>query len=334
MVKAALIGLGFWGERIAEALQSSKSINLVRVFSRNEAKRQEFATKYGCRAAISYEEILEDPTVDAIILVTPNSIHAEQIELAAQKGKHVLVEKPLADTMANARRIATAVNKAGIILSVGHNRRRLPEIRLIKQWLAEGKIGSPVTVEANFSSDNGFKIKPGEWRWSKEECGSGPLIQLAVHHADTLQYLLGAVQTVTGVQKRLHTAAEIMDTTTTLLEFSSGCLGCISSSYITPRICRIILTGTSGQIFYDEDIGLLINKGGGYEQIELEPKQQYDRVLGTLREEIDEFANCIVFRKKPEVSLHEGLMALAVVQAAERSQIENRPIYLKELINP
>jgi predicted dehydrogenase len=199
--------------------------------------------------------------------------------------------------------------------------------------MREGKIGEAVMIEANLSSDTGFAIQPGDWRSSPTECASGPLIQLGIHHADTLQYLLGRVKTVSGFQKRVRLKTEIMDTTGTLVEFENGCLGYIGNSYITPRTCRIVLYGTAGQIFYDDRLGLHLYSKEEARQIDLEPSDRHLRINATLVEEVGDFADSIVLGKQPEVSIFEGLRALAVVEAARLSLLWNRPVAIDELIH-
>ena len=223
------------------------------------------------------------------------------------------------------------IRAKNIVLSVGHNSRRRPEIRYMKKFLEDDVIGNPVMIEGNISLTRGLRLKEGEWRWDPEQFSSGPLIQLGVHHADTFQYLLGPIKEVSGYQNHLYTSANIIDNAVTVLEFESGCLGYIGSSYITPSSYKIVLSGTKGRIFYDDLLGLFIfdNKGNN-KKIEIETKAK--RVGDSILEELDEFADCIIYGRKPEVSIEEGLRALAVIEAAVQANKNGSTVCIRDVI--
>ncbi|NPV54466.1 MAG: Gfo/Idh/MocA family oxidoreductase [Firmicutes bacterium] len=332
MIGVALVGLGDWSEVLAQQIARSSRVRLISVFARREQRRADFARMYGCKAAGSYEELLQDPEVQGVILATPNSVHEEQIRLAAEFGKSVLVEKPISASIEQAKRISEIAAENSIVIAVGHNSRRRPESRMLKQLITEGRIGESVMVEGTFSHDRGLRLRAGEWRWAREECPTGPLIQLGIHHADTLHYLFGPVRSVFGMQKRLHSAADIDDTTVTVFEFESGCLGYIGSSYATAATYRIVVYGTRGQLFYDDSLGFFkVDVSGGAERIKISvPKQS---VAASLLEEIDEFADCISQRRQPEVTVQDGLRAVALVAAAELSAREGRLVSIHEVLN-
>ena len=330
LVGIGIVGLGEWGTLLAEQVARSGKAVVASVYSRNPARRRQLAEQYGCSAADSYEAMLKDPRVRGVILATPNSLHEEQIRLAAAHGKHVLVEKPIAASLASALRIARVAANSGIIVAVGHNSRRRPESRYLKRALEQGWIGQPVMVEATFSHDRGLRLKPGEWRWLPEECPSGPLTQLGVHHADTLRYLFGPVDAVVGLQRRLHAAAPIPDTTATILQFHSGCLGYIGSSYVTAPTYRIAVYGTSGSLLYDDARGLVwMDIRGSMRAVELE---RGDPVRDSLLEEVREFVRCICEGGQPEVTAEDGVAALAIVEAAALAAQEGRLVTIASVL--
>src|SRR6185436_6408784 len=98
--RVACIGMGWWSDVLADAIKRSGKLEIAACFTRSEQKRQNFAAKYGCRAAASYEEILADPTIEAIVNTTPNDVHLETTKAAAGAGKHVFLDKPIANTIA------------------------------------------------------------------------------------------------------------------------------------------------------------------------------------------------------------------------------------------
>src|SRR6185503_16245351 len=123
-MNVACLGMGWWSDVLADAIKRSGKLNIVACFSRSAEKRHVFAQKYGCRAASSYEEILQDPKIEALINTTPNSVHRETTVAAAEAGKHVFLDKPIANTIRDARAITQACAKAKVVLALGYQRRR------------------------------------------------------------------------------------------------------------------------------------------------------------------------------------------------------------------
>src|SRR5262245_8709023 len=150
-MKVACLGMGWWSDVLADAIKRSGKLEIVSCFTRSPEKRQAFATKYGCRAAKSYEEMLGDKSVEAIINTTPNSVHRETTVAAAKAGKHTFLDKPIANTVEDARALTEACRKHKVVLALGYQRRRESHFRWIKQNI--GKFGKLVNAEANISRD-------------------------------------------------------------------------------------------------------------------------------------------------------------------------------------
>lgn len=186
LVRFASVGVGAWGRMLADGVRTSGLGEIVTCYAPTHAHCEAFAARYGCQIAPSYEAILDDPTVEAVILATPNDQHRREIEAAAYHGKHVMVEKPIALTVADGIAATRACAQAGVVLAVGHQSRREAGARQLKLLIASGELGEVIGVEANISTDSGWSIKTGQWRWSREQCPGGPLIQIGIHHIDTL----------------------------------------------------------------------------------------------------------------------------------------------------
>src|SRR3989449_10750727 len=146
--------------------------------------------KYGCRAAASYEAILNDHLVEAIINTTPNSVHRETTLAAAAAGKHVFLDKPIANTISDARAITEASRKAKGGLGLGYQRRRESAFRWVKREIEEGRFGKLVNAEANISRDRLGKIDLSSWRYTAEGMPGGVMLQIGIHYTDVLEYLL------------------------------------------------------------------------------------------------------------------------------------------------
>lgn len=322
-VGVALVGTGMWGVRLAAAVARTRSLELITCFSRDVDRRKAFAGEVGCEAAPSFEAAIEDTRVEAVLLVTPNFVHAEQAVACAERGKHVFVEKPIADTLDDGRAMAAACESAGVTLLVGHGLRRLGAARAAERLLRDGALGRVVLAEANFSLTGTFG--PGSWRYRRETCPGGPLLQLGVHHIDTLLHWLGPAARVQGSFARLVTEAEIDDLGVAVVEHDSGARSLVSSSYVSPKTFSLRVLGTDGVLDYVTDMAvwprtelvdgatsLRLTTAEGVEEVEFDARH-------VLSEELDELARCVRGEATPETGADEGLAALAVVLAAIES---------------
>jgi len=326
-VTVGFVGVGRWANVLAEAVRRSNMLTLGGCYARSAERREEFARKHGCQAFPSLEALLGDPEIEAVIVVTPNNAHAEVIEAAAAFRKPVFVEKPIANTLADALRIKRACEEARIPLAVGHSARRLKGIRRIKAMLDAGDLGDLVLVETNFSNDRAWELKPGQWRYYREESPGGPLIQLGVHHVDTLHYLGGPIDRVQAFVKRLYASADVEDVTAVLCEFTQGPLAYIGSAWVTTGVFWFRVYGTKAVATYSLDFrwwsrsdladahSRLIVEYKDKEDPEGVPLEQGDMFV----EELEDFARAVRTGGKPEVGIDEGIAVVAVAEAALRS---------------
>lgn len=322
-VGVALIGTGMWGRRMALTIKEVPSLNLVTCFSRDEAKQAAFAETHGCEAARSFEAAIGHPDVRGVLLITPNDVHAEQAVACAEQGKHVFVDKPIADTIADGQTIRQAAESAGIQLQVGHSMRRLGASRRVKALVDDGSLGQVVAAEANFSLPG--TLTPEKWRYYRERCPGGPLMQLGIHHVDTLLYWLGAARRVQGSFARLVTNAEIDDLGVAVIEFAGGARGTVTSSYVSPRTFYLRLFGTEANLHYEVDMSvwgksidldtvtaLTLEGKDGRETLDFDNRNM-------IVDELDEFARCIRGETTPETGAAEGMAALEVIRGALES---------------
>ncbi len=319
-IGVALIGTGMWGKRLAAVVQESPYLRLVTCYSRDQERRESFAQQYECEAAQSFEAALDHPEIQGVLLITPNQVHAEQAVLAAERGRHVFLEKPIADTLSDGRIIQKACEAAGVTLLVGHAFRRLGAARKVKQLLNEEALGQVILAEANFSLPG--MLTPDKWRYYRATCPGGPLMQLGIHHADTLQYWLGRVSQVQGSFAHLATPAEIDDVGLAQMVFENGARGSLSSSYVSPKSFYLRLYGTKANLHYETDMSiwpqakkmdtattLTMQSKTGPQKVGFQPRNM-------LEEELEEFARCIRGEMVPETDAESALAALAVIRGA------------------
>lgn len=342
-VRLASVGLGRWARVLGRGAQRGDVIELVSCFSRDAGRRRAFQEEFGIpHATQTYAELLADPAVEGVIVTTPNDTHKEVILEALSAGKAVYVDKPIAHTLEDAIAIQAAVRSAGLPFSVGHSARRLAGHREIKRWYESGKLGDVSIVETNFSNERGLELDESTWRFYSAKSPGGSLIQLGVHHADNLQFLLGPVKSVNANVKRLFTRAEVPDAAMVICEFESGTLAHISSGWASPGVYRMNVQGTKANLFYDVDFthwddSHLADKFSTLRTQSYGESELRDVKLprsDMFREQLDEFALAIRGEAQIEVGAREAINALAVVRAAlESSARKGSAVEVAEVID-
>jgi len=315
MTGVAIVGTGMWAPRLAAAGERA-GLRLVTCFSRDEGRRGEFAERFGCEPAASFEDAIERPDVEGALLVTPNDVHEEQTLACAERRRHVFVEKPIADSTEAGERMRRACAEAGVTLMVGHGFRRLGAARRVKELLEEGALGRVVLAEANMSLPGSLRAEA--WRAHRERNPGGPIMQLGIHHVDTLSYWLGPVQRAWGRFAQVETDADIDDVGVVTLEFESGALGSLTGSYVSPKTLTLRLLGTEAVLDYRTDFSVWPDAGAldGVTTLTLGGEPVHFEERNMLAEELAEFARCIRGEAEPETGADEGIAALAAVLQA------------------
>lgn len=214
----------------------------------------------------------------------------------------------------------------------------------MKELLDQGAIGLPVMAEANFSARLGFELTPDQWRWSGDDsgCPGGALMTMGVHHADTLQYYLGPVKKVFAFSNKLYAPAEVEDVTMSIFQFRSGVLGYLGSTYVSPRANWIKIYGTEGHLTctlslpnlpFDQYLQVwpVVDKFTTlhlYHKNKEKPERIPLPIGDPILEELEGFADCILFGKKPETDGESALAALTLIRAAIESSRTGQPVEL------
>jgi predicted dehydrogenase len=245
MIRAAVIGLGWWGQTILKALQNNTVITPVLAVDPLDRARDS-AAALGIPTAPRLEDSLAAANVDAVILCTPQQHHAEQIVTAARSGRHVFCEKPLCTTSAEAEAAIAAVRSAGVQLGIGHERRFEPAVIEMRKRFASGEFGNPLLLEGNFSQDKFLKLPHDNWRLSKAANPAGPLSATGIHMVDLSIALLGRPTSVWARLARLGSDFENGDTLSMTIGFESGATAMLGSVLATPFMGRLALLGSKG----------------------------------------------------------------------------------------
>lgn len=340
IVGVAIIGIGWWSSPTAKAIKDNPNYNLVTCYSRTAEKRRAFAEQYECGNAESYENVLNNTEVDAVILTTPNSVHSEQILQAIGAGKHIFVEKPITNTIPEAKQVVDAYKNSGLTLMSGHCYRRNGVHRATRRLIDEGRLGKLIMTECNFSVGVGASLTPDKWRYFDAECPGGPLTQIGIHHADTMEYLYGPIRSVSSRFNKLETPAEVDDVHMTIVEYENGALGYMGCSFVGPMVYTFNTFGTEASVFMttdrtspsatseiDQTAELYLKGKGNPERIPVDIS-----ITDMTYEQMDEFAQCIHSGNEPETGIKEGVRAAAFVHAAIRSSKEGRPVEIAEIL--
>lgn len=322
--RVALVGLGGWGgAQSLPAITETGNLELVSWFDANPEITAEYRDKIPVPPAGSYDELLDNEDVEGIILIVPNHIHRQLATQAAGRGKHIWIEKPIANSVAEADAMIQACEDAGVILQIGHSLRRAPAMRLMKKMIQDGDIGELATIEAHQSHRGGWSLTPEMWRWYSDKCPGGPLNLLGIHQIDNMNYLVGDAVEVTAMASKRCLECEIDEIMQTTIRFKNGVLGQIGDTYITPGKTFIAAYGTTGWIEYNslKNILTVFDISGKPEQIPVE-------AINLIADEFREFGECIVTGKRPETTGVEGRAAVAILEAAVESARTGKAVKL------
>jgi predicted dehydrogenase len=328
-LRVACNGMGWWSDVLADAIARSGKLKIVACYTRSEDKRAAFAKKYGCRPAPSYEEILADREIEAIVNTTPNDVHLPTTRAAAEAGKHVFLDKPIANTVSDGRAITDICRKAGVVLALGYQRRRESHFRWVKDRIDAGTFGKMVNAEANISRDRLGKIDLSSWRYQAAGMPGGVMLQIGIHYTDVLTYLMGPVKAVRGQFSQLVLPGDNPDVASLILEHENGALSTLNASYASASEYYLMnIYGKEATAYYDMHNGLRILKRGEDRPVSV-PCANND----TFVEELEEFATACRGGGKPEVGGDYATISLAVVRAGILSAHEGRRVEVAELLD-
>ena len=327
-LRVGCVGMGWWSDALADAAQRSGKLQIIACYSRSDDKRKAFASKYKCRPVDSYEALLADRAIEAIINTTPNDVHLATTSAAAAHGKHVFLDKPIANTIADGRAITQVCRQAGVLLALGYQRRRESHFRWIKQEIDAGRFGKLVNAEANISRDRLGKIDLSSWRYQATGMPGGVMLQIGIHYTDVLEYLLGPIVAVRGQLAQLVLPGDNPDVASLLLEHENGALSTLNASYASASEYYLMnIYGKDATAYYDLHGGLRVLRRG-----EQSPVAVACAKNDSIVEELEEFAAAVRGQGRLEVGGEYGTRSLAVVRAGVLSAREGRRIEVAELL--
>lgn len=329
-----IVGLGrIAGTQIAPAIAASGNGSLVCVVSRDQGRAAEFARAHavaggpgqsgGAPAALDdYAKMLTDPAVTAVYIATPNALHAEQVIAAARAGKHVMCDKPLALTPADARRCVEECRSAGVRLGITFQTRYHDGLADAVKLVRDGGIGKVVMAEVTMS---GGRNLPRGWRTDPALAGLGTLNNIGVHAFDLLRYLLGAEVSEVVAMTGAEPGFQVDTTALVLLRFASGTIAYVNANQSAPHARDdIVLYGSEGRILGrnlsrpGRDGTLSFVTQAGEREVPASSHDAYRRV-------VQAFADAVLAGRDPSPAGEDGVRSVELTTAIARA-IEGRQV--------
>jgi predicted dehydrogenase len=352
-VRIALVGCGKVGQIHATALGSLAQAELVACCDTQAERAGAFAAQFGGRPFSDVAEMLREARPEAVLIGTPHPLHAEAAVRAAEAGAHVLVEKPMAATLADCDAMLSAARKTGVLLSVISQRRWLPPVQRMKAAIDAGKIGRPglgVFTMYSWRDPSYYQSDPWRGKWDSE--GGGVLVNQSPHQLDLLLWFLGPAAEVNGYWANLaHPGVEVDDTAIASIRFQNGGLGSVITSVAQkPGLyTKVHVHGTSGA-----SVGVETDRGATFiagvskisepplndlwtipgedhllAQFEAEDRATFARIDATMHYhalQIEDFLSSIREDRPPLVSGEDGRAVVGLFTAIYQSQREGRPV--------
>jgi predicted dehydrogenase len=333
MLRAAIVGLGWWGRTLVTAVQGkSERIKFVAGATRSRTKAEDFCRENGIKLLDDYDQVLADPAIDAVVLATPHSQHGDQVRRAAAAGKHVFCEKPFTLTAADAGSAIAAAEKASIVLAVGFNRRFHPSMATLKRLVQDGKLGAIECCISEHTAGAGASIQPGYWRADPSETPAGAMTGIGIHTVDTMIHLFGRVAEVHCITAR-RAAPHVDDTTTVLVKFADGMSGMFFGSLTTVPNYRFAVYGSQG--FAEiakptlEELRFAPTPDPKLGHLAVvKPEFTHNPGFDTLIAELTAFADAVETKAPYPVPLGEVLHGVEVFEAIVNSAKSRKPVGL------
>ena len=320
-VRWGVIGAGGVARRrTIPAIKQARHANLKALMVRDQSRADALATEFGAAHGYSdWRALLGDPDVDAVHIATPVYLHEEHVVAAAEAGKHVLCDKPMAMSSVACRRMIDACRENGVHLQVCFLMRFGSLYRRLRRQIAEGKFGA--ILEARASIFKWLPLDDNSWRVIPEQSGGGPLMDLGAHTIDLLTFLLGPMERASALCSNRITTWRVEDTVSVLMQAESGAHAIVGHSFRAKGgDIMLEINGTEGSVFLSTPPGeKAIVRFTDSEGMRTEPVP----VENYYQLQIEHFADCVSSTASHPVAAvasgEDGLRNIATIEAAYRS---------------
>jgi myo-inositol 2-dehydrogenase/D-chiro-inositol 1-dehydrogenase len=334
-INIGVIGTGRIGKvHIATLVQSVPKANVLAIADANLASAGEVAKSFGIKNVFkNYSDIINHKEIQAVVICSPTDTHAKFIVEAAKAGKHIFCEKPIDLSLEIIKGAMDAVKKANVKLMVGFNRRFDPNFMKLKQMVADGKVGQPHIIKITSRDPN-----PPSAEYAASS--GGMFLDMTIHDFDMARYMAGSEVTevyaraAVLVDPAIGKAGDV-DTAVIILTFENGAIGVIDNSRkaVYGYDQRVEVFGSKGMVNADNNYPenhRYYSADGVHRSLPL--NFFMDRYLEAYANEMKIFCDAVCDNAKIPVSDNDGLMSVAIALAAKRSNLENRPVKLSEII--
>lgn len=307
-------------EWVIDAIRATGG-EIVSVMSGSAERGKAYAEAQGiAKAVTTLEEIVNDPSIDAVYISTTNELHRDQALAAAKAGKHILCEKPLAMSLADARAMVQAANDAGVVMATNHHLRNAATHRAMRDAIKAGRIGTPLSARVFHA----VYLPPHlqGWRLDKPEAGGGVILDITVHDADTLRFVLDSdpVEAIAFAQAGGMGKAGLEDAVMGVLRFENGVIAQFHDGFTTKFAeTGLEVHGSEGSligrnVMTQRPIGTVtLRDANGEQELPLDPRNLYETALAA-------FHAAVTGSGKPSATGEDGVWSLAtglaVVEAA------------------
>jgi len=321
VLRVALMGLGGYASRVAEAMQSCKRAKITGLISGTPAKLKDWSAKYGvpeqnCYNYENFDQIKDNPDIDAVYVITPNSLHHDQVIRVARAGKHAICEKPMAVNAREGQEMIDACNKANVKLLVGYRMHFEPKTLEVIRMRNEGEFGKIMF----FQGLSGFKIgDPKQWRLDRALAGGGAMMDIGIYAINGSRYMVGedpmwvtAQETKTDPEKFKEGVDETIQFQ---LGFPSGAVASCLSTYNMNYLDRFFMTGDKGFVEMQPSTGYGPIKGRTHQGELTQPHVMHQTL------QMDGMAGIILDGDQPVVPVdgEEALKDLKIIDAIYRA---------------
>ena len=321
-VGAGIVGAGNYGKYRRDRMRETGLFRLLACFDINPAAMAAAQREDGCVPVESFDALLDFPGIEAVVISTGASSHAEYAIRAAERGKHVFVEKPLCCDPGELEALLTAGERAGVAMGMGHTPLDGAADRLLAQYLAEGRLGTVTAIEMTTCHGGGWQ--PSAWRFLPERNPGGMLFHCGVHHIAWLQHFFGRVTEVAAMMRGdVNPNTPTADAATVLLRLESGLLATLHAYHVTAYHHYKYLYGTLGNLYIHEfptEVAFQARSPEG----KPEPKvrladDDFPAGKEDLTGNLESWARAIRGQGVPTPSIYDGAATVAVVFAADEA---------------
>jgi len=320
MINAAIIGLGWWGKNIVQCVQGrSGKLRFVHGVSKELDAALPLAEAHGFTLSDDLERALADKRVEAVVLATPHSLHADQIVRVAAAGKAVFCEKPLSLRRADAERAVAAVQKAGVPIGVGQNKRFWPSMVELRRVVATGVLGRVMHIEGHYSNENSG-LHFSAWRDSPDESPGGGMTGTGIHLLDAFVGLGGPVAEVKAQVMSFRSGPDPRDAASVMFRFANGLSGYFGLVRASPFYWRVHVFGDEGSVEAVGETEVIVRTRGG--KVERREFTRVDSILA----EFDAFADAVAGRNPYPITPAEMVNTIAAFEAIIQSMDTRLPV--------